>query len=190
LTNLPEPVARFNQPSMRNINSQRRESVLNTVFPTILDIQTLVLSAALGALGARIAWLWFAGRLSQPTNWSAAECRWARFAAAGLAIAALASGVTAGYVATQVPWVADLPTLLAAPPAVVKQPPISTASYLFTMPLALGFFAAMLTDPWGATMMRFRGRRDLVLRALPLIGLVLAVWSISRSIDALSAATP
>jgi hypothetical protein len=176
---------------MRSINSRRGEIVLNTVFPTILDIQVLVFSAALAALGARIAWFWSAGRLSQPTDWSAAECRWGRFAAAGLAVAALASGVTAGYVATQVPWVADLPTLFAAQRAVVagKQPmPISTASYLFTMPLVLGLFAAMLTDPWGVTMMRFKGPRDLVLRALPLIGLVLAAWSISRSLHALSAA--
>ena len=163
------------------------------MFPAILDIQVLVFSAALAVLGARIAWLWSAGRLSQPADWSAAERLWGRLAAAVIAIPALASGVTAGYVATQVPWVADLPRLFAVPPAVVagRHPmPISTASYLFTMPLGLGLVAAMLTDPWGVTVMRFKGPRDLVLRALPLIGLVLAVWSISRSLDALSAATP
>jgi hypothetical protein len=178
---------------MTSINSRCGEIVLKAVFPTILDIQVLVLSAALAVLGARIAWFWSAGRLSRPTVWSAAECFWGRFAAAVLAIEALASGVTAGYVATQVPWVADLPALFAVPAAVLagKQPmPISTASYLFTMPLGLGFFAAMLTDPWGVTMVRFRGPRDLVLRVLPLIGLVLTAWSLSRSLDALSAATP
>jgi hypothetical protein len=177
----------------RSINSRRREFALNTVFPIILDIQVLVFSAALAVLGARIAWFWSAGRLSQPADWSETECFRGRLASAGLAIAALASGLTAGYVATKVPWVADLPSLLAVPPAVVagRQPmPISTASYLFTMPLGLGLFAAMLTDPWGVTMMRFKGPRGLVLGALPLIGLVLAAWSISRSLDALSAATP
>jgi hypothetical protein len=114
-------------------------------------------------------------------------------AAAVLAIEALASGATAGYVATRVPWVADLPALFAVPPAVVagRHPtPISTATYLFTIPLGLGLAAAMLTDPWGVTVMRYKGPRDLVLRALPWIGLVLTAWSISRSLDALSAATP
>jgi hypothetical protein len=139
-----------------------QEIALNTVFPAILDIQVMVFSEALAVFGARIAWFWSAGRLSQPADWSAAECFWERLAAAVIAIAALASGVTAGYVATQVPWVADLPRLFAVPPAVVagRHPmPISTASYLFTMPLGLGLVAAMLTDLWGVTVMRFKGPR-------------------------------
>jgi hypothetical protein len=166
---------------------------LNTVFSTILDIQVLVFSTALAVFGARIAWFWSAGRLSQPADWSAAERFWGRVAAAVLAIEAFASGITAGYVATQVPWVADLPALLAVPPAVVagRHPmPISTASYLFTVPLGLGLIAAMLTDPWGVTVLRYRGPRELILRALTVIGLIATGWSISHSLDALSAATP
>jgi len=111
----------------------------------------------------------------------------------GFAAAALISGLVALYVAMRVPWVENLPALLPNPPQVVaaKQPmPISTAVYLFTLPLALAVFGAMLADPWGAQLVRFRGSRESSLRALPAIGLIAAAYSVWHSFGALAAAMP
>ena len=102
-------------------------------------------------LVARIVWFWAKGELSQPAEWSSTE-RWlGRFAAWCFAAGSLVSGLAAGYVAMRVPWADDLPVLLSNPPKVVagKEPmPVSTAAYLFSLPLGLAVSAAALTDPW------------------------------------------
>ena len=159
------------------------------LFTQLLDTWLLFLSAVLAVLVARIAWISSRRELSQPADWSATERSLGRLAAWGLAIAALVSGLTAVYVSMRVPWVENFLALLPNPPKVVagKQPAhISTASYLFGMPVGLGLCAAMLTDPWALRVMRFRGPRRLVLGMLPLIGVLFCGISLWRSIDALS----
>jgi hypothetical protein len=96
------------------------------------------------------------------------------------------------YAASVVPWVEDLPALTSHPPQLVRgraPAPISTASYLFGIPVTLGVVAGMLIDPAANRRLSFRGRRDLVLRLCPLLAIGLAAYSIWRSIDALSAAS-
>jgi hypothetical protein len=155
---------------------------------TSADLPLLAMSAILLVLTGRI--LWLHDRLEQPADWSKAERHYARRLAWSFAIAALASGVIALYVALCVPWVENLPALLADSPAIVagKVPhQISTAAYLFMMPVALGLGAASLTDPRVVKTLSFRGPRDLVLRAFPLVALGLCIHSISQSLAALSA---
>jgi hypothetical protein len=149
-----------------------------------------VLGPLVGLLGMRLAWLWLGGRLDQPADWTADERFYGRLAAAGMAMAALAAGLTAAYVATRVPWVDNFTGLLGRPPIVNGRPTLSqsTGSYLFRTPLGMALAAIALTDPVGLRFVSFRGPRDLVLRALPLIGLALAAHSISVSIGALAAA--
>ena len=155
---------------------------------TIADIELLAMSAILLVLTARI--LWLRDRLEQPADWSDDERYYGRRLAWSFAIAALISGVIALYAASCVPWVENLPALLANPPKIVagKEPHhISTAAYLFMMPVALGLAAASLTDPRVVQIIRFRGPRDLVLRAFPLVAFGLCVYAVSRSLDVLSA---
>jgi hypothetical protein len=45
-----------------------------------------------------------------------------------------------------------------------------------------------MTDAWGVEKLNFRGPRDLVLRAMPLIALAAAAYSVALSIGALSVA--
>jgi len=156
---------------------------------TTADLELTLLSAALVILSIRI--VWYRERLTQPEGWTAVEKAQARVAALALATAALASGLTAAYVATRVPWVDNLPALFATPPQPVAgtpPAPVSTAAYLFLIPIMVGFFAAMLIDPWGARHVSFRGSRLLVLRAIPVVALLATAYSVWHSISALSAA--
>ena len=156
---------------------------------TITDLGLLAMSAILLVLTGRI--LWLHDRLEQPADWSEAERHYGRRLAWSFAIAALVSGAIALYVASYVPWVENLPALLADPPKIVagREPHhISTATYLFTMPVALGLGAASLTDPRVVRNLSFRGPRDLVLRAFPLLAFGLCIYSASHSLAALSAA--
>jgi hypothetical protein len=107
-----------------------------------------------------------------------------------MAIAAIAAGVMAAYVATRVPWIDNFTGLLGRPPIVHGRPTLSqpTGAYLFGTPLHIALAAIALTDPLALRIMRFRGPRGLVLRVIPLIALALAVYSISVSIGALAAA--
>jgi hypothetical protein len=155
---------------------------------TSADIGLLAMSAILLVLTGRI--LWLRDRLEQPADWSENERYYGRRLAWSFAIAAVVSGVIALYVASCVPWVENLPALLANPPQIVagREPHhISTAAYLFTMPVALGLCAASLTDPRVVQMLSFRGPRDLVLRAFPLFAFGLCIYAVSRSLAALSA---
>jgi hypothetical protein len=163
------------------------------LFTHLLDAWLVFLSAAFCVLIVRIGWFSSRGELLLPQDWSPAERFWGRLAASGLGLAALVCGLTAVYVAMRVPWVENFPALLANPPKVVagREPAhISTASYLFAMPVALGVCAAMLTDPWGSGVITFRGPRALALRVLPAIGLAVCGMSLWRSVEALSAALP
>jgi hypothetical protein len=149
-----------------------------------------LLAPMVGLLLVRLVWLWHGGRLVQPADWTVDERFYGRVAAAGMAIAALAAGVTAAYVATRVPWVGDFTGLLGRPPIVHGRPTLSepTGTYLFGTPLRMALAAIALTDPVALRILRFRGSRDLVLRALPLMALALAAYSIAVSIGALTAA--
>jgi hypothetical protein len=154
------------------------------------NVELWVLAPLVGSLVVRLAWLWQRGRLVQPADWTADERFYGRLAAAGMAMAALAAGLTAAYVATRVPWVDNFTGLLGRPPIVNGRPTLSqsTGSYLFGTPLRMALAAIALTDPVALRIMTFRGSRDLVLRGLPLIALALTVYSISVSIGALAAA--
>jgi len=154
------------------------------------NMQLWLLGPLVGLLVVRLAWLWQGGRLVQPADWTADERFYGRLAAVSTAIAALAAGVTAAYVATRVPWIDNFTGLLGRPPIVHGRPTMSqpTGSYLFGTPLHLALVAIALTDPWALRMLRFRGPRDVVLRLFPLIALAFAAYSISVSIDALAVA--
>ena len=149
-----------------------------------------LLGPLVGLLVARLAWLWQGGRLVQPVDWTADERFYGKLAAASMAIAAIAAGVMAAYVATRVPWIDNFTGLLGRPPIVHGRPTLSqpTGAYLFGTPLRIALAAIALTDPLALRIMRFRGPRDLVLRVIPLIALALAVYSINVSIGALAAA--
>jgi len=154
-----------------------------------LDLWLLFLSAVLVILIVRAFWL--SDQLGFPMDWNVAEKRLGRVVAFAFAAAAISSITVAAYVASVVPWVENFPALLSHPPQIVagRQPAhISTAAYLFLIPVGLGVAAGLLTDPWGRKRLHFRGSRDLSLRALPVVAIVLGVYSIYRSIDALSAA--
>jgi hypothetical protein len=150
------------------------------------DIWLGFLTAALVVLLIRITWFWSAGRLSQPPEWNATERYWGRLVAGAFTAGALVSGITAVYVATRVPWVDNLSSLLGPHQAVA----MSTAAYLFLLPLSLAVFAAMHIDAWGVRQIRFKGAlsRTANMRAAILIGLFGAAYSIWFSIGALSAA--
>jgi hypothetical protein len=145
-----------------------------------------------GLLVARLAWLRQGGRLVQPADWTADERLYGRLAAASMAIAALAAGVTAAYVATRVPWTDNFTALLGRLPIVHGRPTLSqpTGAYLFGTPLRVALASIALTDPWALRMQTFRGPRGLVLRVVSVIALGLAAYSISVSIGALAAVTP
>jgi hypothetical protein len=151
------------------------------------DIWLWFLTATLVVLLIRMTWFWSAGRLSGHPEWTATERHWGRLVAGAFAAGALVSGITAVYVATRVPWVDNLSSLLAQAPQGVA---MSTAAYLFSLPLSLAVFAAMHIDPWGVRQIRFKGAlsRTANMRAAILIGLFGAAYSIWLSIGALSAA--
>jgi hypothetical protein len=156
----------------------------------LLDIPLWLMLAVIAVFVPRIVWFWRDGRLSQPVDWSPAERFSGRLAVRAFAIAALASGLTAAYVATRIPWVENFSALLGMPAVVHGRPtwPQSTASYLFAVPAALGAFASWMADPWGVEHMTFRGSREAALRVLPLIASIAAGYSMWRCISALSAA--
>jgi hypothetical protein len=168
------------------LNRSRKMGVA-VLFSELVEIWVWFLSAALVILVARIAWFWANGRLSQPADWNATERYLGRLAASACAVGALASGFTAVYVATRVPWVDNLPALLAGPSETAA---ISTAAYLFTLPLALAVFAAMLTDPSGVQQVRFKGSREASMRVTIVLAFLAAGYSVWHSIGALAAAPP
>ena len=155
-----------------------------------IDIRLLIESGLMTILLARIVWLWPHGRLTQPGDWSSKERFWGRVSAWAWMGAAVFSGLAAAYTATRVPWVDNFSVLLGQPPVVNGRPSWteSTASYLFGWPLAFGIVGAAMTDPWTLGHMTFRGPRELVLRFLPAMAACVTLYSIWRSIGALSAA--
>jgi hypothetical protein len=66
-----------------------------------------------------------------------------------MAIAALAAGVTAAYVATRFPWTDNFTGLLGRPPIVHGRPTLSqpTGAYLFGTPLRVALASIALSDP-------------------------------------------
>jgi len=153
------------------------------------------LAAVQAVLLMRLAWFWVNGRLSQPADWNSTERYLGRQAAIAFAVGAVVSGSTAIYVAMRVPWVDNLPALLSDPPhAVAGREPlaISTAAYLFTIPLALAVFAAILTDPTLAARMRFKGlqSRAVNMRVTIVLALLATAYSVWHSIGVLTAAPP
>ena len=153
-----------------------------------VDLSLLFLCGFLALLIGRT--LWLRDQLGFPRDWSIEEQQLGCIAAFAFAAAAVASALVAGYVASIVPWVENFPALLPNPShAVAGREPahVSTATYLFNMPVGLGIAAAMLVEPKGNKRLSFRGRRDLVLRLLPLPAIGIGTYSIWRSLDALSA---
>jgi hypothetical protein len=154
-----------------------------------VDLWLMFLCVLLVALITRAIWL--RDRLGFPPDWNADEQHYAQIATFAFVAAALASAAVATYAASIVPWVNDLPSLTSHPPQLVRgraPAPISTASYLFGIPVTLGVVAGMLVDPAANRRLSFRGPRDIVLRLCPLLAIGFAAYSIWRSIDALSAA--
>ena len=164
------------------------------MFSELFEIWVWFLTATLVVLLTRIAWFWASGHLSHPADWNSTERRLGRLAALAFAFGALASGLVAAYVAARVPWVDNLPALLPGASETVadRQPAaISTAAYLFMLPLAIAVFAAMLTDPWGVQQVRFKGPQSravsmLVMTALAFLAAGYSIW---RSIGSLAAAS-
>lgn len=155
----------------------------------LFDLWLILLSMLLIVLIGRAVWL--RERLSFPPDWSVDEQRFACTAVFAFAAAACGSAAVATYTASIVPWVENFPALLPHPPQIVagREPThISTVFYLFAIPIGLGVVAGMLIDPWANRRLSFRGPRDLVLRLSPLLAVGLGYYSISRSIEALSAA--
>jgi hypothetical protein len=154
----------------------------------LLDLWLIMLSVLLIMLVGRAVWL--RERLSFPPDWSVDEQRFANTAILAFAAAACISAAAATYAASLVPWVENFPALLPHPPQTVagRAPAhISTWFYLFAIPVSLGVVAGVLIDPWANRRLSFRGPRDLVLRLAPLLAIGLGYYSISRSIEALSA---
>jgi hypothetical protein len=150
--------------------------------PVVLAIILVILALRIGYCGAR-------GTLTQPEDWSAVEKKSGRWSAWAFALASLVSVLIAGYVATRVPWVDNLPALLGRPQVVSGRPTWaqSTWPYLFTFPISPGLLAAVVTDPWTNRLISFRGPRDLILRAAPAFALAGAIFSIWHSLVALAA---